>query len=69
MTTLKDVLVACCCTKERPHMAVALDPVHVPPRSWHTIGLDFLTHLPASVCFDIVLVIIDLLTQMAHFFL
>jgi hypothetical protein len=26
-------------------MAFAFDPLLVPPRRWHTVGLDFLTHL------------------------
>jgi hypothetical protein len=41
-------------------MAAALRPLHVPPRPWHTVGLDFLTHLHVSAGFNIVLVIVAL---------
>jgi hypothetical protein len=49
-------------------MAVALDPLLVPPRPWYTVGLDFPTYLPISASFDNVLVVIDHLTQLAHLF-
>jgi hypothetical protein len=39
-------------------MAAALDPLSISPRSWHTVGLDFLTHLPFIACFDNVLVVV-----------
>jgi hypothetical protein len=39
------ILVVCRHAKGRAHMAAALDPLQVPPRPWHSIGLDFLTHL------------------------
>jgi hypothetical protein len=54
---------------ERPHMAGALDPLHAPPRPWHIVGLDFLTHLLVRAGFDSVLVVVDHLTRMAIFFL
>jgi hypothetical protein len=41
--------------------------LHVPPRPWLTIGLDYLTHLLVSNGFDGVLIAIDHLTRMAHF--
>ena len=37
--------------KERAHMAATLDPLHVPPRPWHIIGLDFLTQIPKDVSY------------------
>jgi hypothetical protein len=49
-------------------MVAALDPLHLPPRPWHTVGLDLLSHLPPSVDFDSVLVVLDRLTRMANFF-
>jgi hypothetical protein len=48
-------------------MAATLYPLHVPPRPWHTAGLDYLTHLPESSGFNNVLIVVDHLTQMAHF--
>jgi hypothetical protein len=48
-------------------MIAALDPLHLPLGPWHTFGLDLLSHLPQSVDFDSVLVVVDRLTRMAHF--
>jgi hypothetical protein len=47
-------------------MTDGLDSLLIPPRPWHTVGLDFLTHL--HVDSNIVLVVVDHLTRMAHFF-
>jgi hypothetical protein len=49
-------------------MAVALDPsLHIPPRPWHTVELDFLSHLlVTAISFDNVLVAVDHLTQIGH---
>jgi hypothetical protein len=43
------------------------DPLPVPSRPWHTVGLDYLTHLPESNGFNRVLIVVDHLTRMAHF--
>jgi hypothetical protein len=51
----------------QPHMAATLYPLHVPPMSGHTIGLDNLTQLLVSNGFDIVLIVADHLTRMANF--
>jgi hypothetical protein len=48
-------------------MAATLYPLPVPPRPWHKVGLDYLTHLPISNGFDNVLIVVDHMTQMAHF--
>jgi hypothetical protein len=48
-------------------MAATLFPLRVPPRPWHTVGLDYLTHLPVSNGFNVVLIVVDHLTRMAHF--
>jgi hypothetical protein len=48
-------------------MAAALYPLPFPPRPWHTVGLDYLTHLHASNGFNSVLIVVDHLTRMAHF--
>jgi hypothetical protein len=49
-------------------MAETAYPLHVPPRPWHTVGLGYLTHLRVSNGFDSVLIKVDHLTRMAHFF-
>jgi hypothetical protein len=48
-------------------MAATLYPLRVPPRPWHTFGIDNLTHLPESNGFNIVLIVVDPLSRMAHF--
>jgi hypothetical protein len=48
-------------------MATTLYLLHVPPKPWHTFGLDCLTHLHVSNDFDNVLIMVDHLTRMAHF--
>jgi hypothetical protein len=45
----------------------SLPTTHVPPIPWHTTGLDYLTHLPESNGFNIVLIVVDHLIRMAHF--
>jgi hypothetical protein len=47
----------------QPHLAASL----VPPKPWHTIGLDYLTDFPLSNGFDNVLTMVDHLTRMDHF--
>jgi hypothetical protein len=47
-------------------MAATLYPLSLPPRPWHTVGLNYLTHLPLSNGFDSVLIMVDHLTRMAH---
>jgi hypothetical protein len=51
----------------QPQMAASFYPLHVPLIQWHTIGLDFLTHLHVSNGFDSVLIVVDHLTRMTHF--
>jgi hypothetical protein len=48
-------------------MAAAMDPLPVPPRPWHSVGLEFLAHINVIAGFDNVLVVVDHLTRMAHF--
>jgi hypothetical protein len=48
-------------------MAATLYPLPFPPRPWHTVGLDYLTHLLESDGFNNVLIVVDHLTRMAHF--
>ena len=44
----------------------ALRPLPVPERAWQDISMDFITHLPKSMGFDSILVIVDRLTKMRH---
>jgi hypothetical protein len=49
-------------------MAATLYPLPIlPSRPRQTVGLDYLTHLPMSNGIDIVLIVVDHLTRMAHF--
>jgi hypothetical protein len=48
-------------------MAATLYPLHVPPRPWHTVGLDYSTHLLESNGFNSVMIVVDHLIRMAHF--
>jgi hypothetical protein len=49
-------------------MAAILSPLlPLPPMTWHTVGLDYLIHLPVSNGFDNVLIVVGRLTRMAHF--
>jgi hypothetical protein len=58
--------VVCRRAKIQPHVVVILHPLHVRPRPWHTVGLEYLTHLHGSNSFDSVLIVADHLTRMAH---
>jgi hypothetical protein len=48
-------------------MTATLYPLLFLPKPWHTLGLDYLTHLHVSNGFDIVLIMVDHLTRMARF--
>jgi hypothetical protein len=49
-------------------MAATLYPLpNLPRRPRHTVGLDYLTHLPMSNGFDSMMIVVDHLTGMAHF--
>jgi hypothetical protein len=59
--------VMCRRAKNQPRMAATLYPLHVSPTPWHTVGLDYLTHLLMSNGFDNMMIVVDHLTRMAHF--
>jgi hypothetical protein len=59
--------VVCRRAKIQPQMAATLYPLHVPPRPWIIIGLDYLPQLLVSHGLDSVLIVVDHLTRMAHF--
>jgi hypothetical protein len=44
-----------------------LQPLPIPERSWQHISINFITHLPLSNRFDVVLVIVDRLTKMRYY--
>jgi hypothetical protein len=48
-------------------MVATLYPLRVPPKPWHIVGLDYLTHLPMSNGFDSVLIVVGHMARMAHF--
>jgi hypothetical protein len=53
---------------ETQHPQGLLQPLEIPPHPWHTISLDFITHLPLTRNHnDAILVVVDKLTKMAHF--
>jgi hypothetical protein len=44
-----------------------LQPHDIPPFPWHMVSLDFMEGLPKSQGFDVILVVIDKLTNYGHF--
>jgi hypothetical protein len=54
--------VVCRRAKIQPRVAATLYPLPVPPRPWHTTGLDYLTRLHVRSVFDIVVIVVDHLT-------
>lgn len=44
-----------------------LQPLAIPPQSWHTVRMDFVEGLPKSKIFDTILVVINKFTKYAHF--
>ena len=62
-----DACPTCRRIKTRAQAAAPVQPLPVPPRPWHTVGLDFVTNLPLSNGFDSLLVICCHLSRQAHF--
>ena len=52
---------------ERVHYPGKLQPLKVPPESWHTISLDFIHGLPPSGRYNCILVVIDSFSKYGHF--
>jgi hypothetical protein len=44
-----------------------LQPLPTPDGPWKSISLDFITDLPPSEVFDVILTMVDRFTKMAHF--
>uniref|UniRef100_A0A670K6E2 Gypsy retrotransposon integrase-like protein 1 n=1 Tax=Podarcis muralis TaxID=64176 RepID=A0A670K6E2_PODMU len=52
---------------ERRAPAGLLEPLPTPERPWETVAIDFMTDLPRSRGKTAIMVVVDLLTKMAHF--
>ncbi|KAA0060093.1 uncharacterized protein E6C27_scaffold39G00090 [Cucumis melo var. makuwa] len=52
---------------EKVKVAGLLDPLPVPTRSWESVSMDFITHLPKVGDFEAILVIIDRFSKYATF--
>lgn len=71
MTTVTDYVQApttcarmkCSCSQT----AGLLHPLPVPPRPWLTMTRDFVTNLPESEVYTVILVVVDAYTNMSHF--
>ena len=46
-----------------------LVPLKIPERNWKEILMDFITDLPVSHSFNLILVVVDRLTKQVHFVL
>mmetsp|Transcript_32607 Transcript_32607/g.82239 ORF Transcript_32607/g.82239 Transcript_32607/m.82239 type:complete len:736 (-) Transcript_32607:576-2783(-) len=53
--------------RARPQPPAPTQPLPVPPRPWHTVGLDFITELPESNGYNTMLVVCCHLSRQAHF--
>ena len=58
-----------CARTKAQHIAPSglLQPLPIPPTPWHTLSLDFITDLPESNKHTAILVVVDMLSKMAHF--
>ena len=50
----------------RHHPYGLLEPLPLPSKSWQSISLDFITHLPVSKEFDAIITVVDRYNKMAH---
>lgn len=69
--SVEEYVAKCNVCKQAKHEHVRypglLQPLKVPPHSWHTVTMDFVEGLPRSKTADCILVVVDKLTKYAHF--
>jgi hypothetical protein len=53
---------------EHTHLAGLLQPLPIPEQKWESISMDFITRLPQVQGKDCIYVVVDRLTNYAHFF-
>ena len=51
----------------RHHLYGLLEPLPIPSKPWQLISLNFITDLPNSKGFNVILIVVDQYTKMAHF--
>ena len=58
-----------CCRAKMPmhHPYGLLQPLPSQSKPWQSISMDFITDLPPSQGFDVILTVVDRFTKMAHF--
>jgi transposase InsO family protein len=52
---------------ERVRYPGLLEPLPVPPHTWHTVTMDFIEGLPKSSGYNCIVVVVDKLSRYAHF--
>ena len=50
----------------RHHPYGLLEPLPIPSKPWQSISLDFITDLPDSKGFNVILIVVDQYAKMAH---
>jgi hypothetical protein len=68
---VKEFVLSCdtCSRSKNPqHCSYGLlQPLPIPRQPWSSVSMDFITNLPSSRNFDAIFIIVDRLTNMAHF--